>query len=263
MKCARALAITALCLFVASASGARLPLQVAPAPAPATAAGGSAAAKADLLFVVSGNTATFNTGSTLTIANVSQTAQFTSTSGRSGIYPMGYFVNGSAFFAADGKWLDTPQAALYGSTAQGNQTVVLLSLTTPAYDPVKQTLTFTYAVVAPGKTPKYTSGAVATAAADSTNGVGVPIAGQVQDGGVLGGVALFIDENQAALHPNAETKTWWYPWWGGGWGGNRGWGWGGGWNGGWNNGWNGGWNNWNGGWGGGSQVVVINNGWGK
>lgn len=51
---------------------------------------------------------------------------------------MAYFVNtgnGSAFVAADGKWLDTPQAALYGSTEQGNQTVVLLSLTNPMFDP--------------------------------------------------------------------------------------------------------------------------------
>ena len=50
---------------------------------------------------------------------------------------MAYFVNtanNSMFVAADGKWLDTPQAALYGSTAQGNQTVVLLSLSNPLYN---------------------------------------------------------------------------------------------------------------------------------
>ena len=56
-----------------------MPLQVAPAPAPA-----SSSNSADLLFIISAKQATFNAGGTVTFANVSQTAQFTSTGGRSG-----------------------------------------------------------------------------------------------------------------------------------------------------------------------------------
>lgn len=72
------------------------------------------------------------------MAGVAQTAAFTAKHGQSGVYPTSYFTNaapGSKFVAADGKWLDMPQAALYGSSQQGNnQSVVLLSLGAPTYD---------------------------------------------------------------------------------------------------------------------------------
>jgi hypothetical protein len=76
-------------------------------------------------------------GDELVLRNTSETAQFTTPGGRSGMYPISYFSNtsvGSVFIAADGNWLSAPQAALYGVSAPGTQSVVLLTLRDPKYD---------------------------------------------------------------------------------------------------------------------------------
>lgn len=81
--------------------------------------------------------AEFTAENRLLLRNASETAQYTNAGGRSGIYPISYFTNTSArspFVAANGKWLDGPQAALYGSSAPGNLSVVLLALDVPQYD---------------------------------------------------------------------------------------------------------------------------------
>ena len=82
--------------------------------------------------------ASFTPEGTLVLTNPSQSTAFTAKKGMSGIYPTSYFTNvspGSKFVSADGKWLDMPQAALWGASAQGsNQSVVLLSLGSPTYN---------------------------------------------------------------------------------------------------------------------------------
>lgn len=83
--------------------------------------------------------AEFTAENKLLLRNASETAQFTNLgSGRSGIYPVSYFTNtsvGSPFVSASsGKWLDGPQATLYGSSGPGNQSLVLLTLSSPQYD---------------------------------------------------------------------------------------------------------------------------------
>lgn len=87
-----------------------------------------------------------------------------------------------------------------------------------------QTLAFNYAVVQPNEADvKYSGGAVAQAVQQASAGSNsVPVLTAVQDGGALTGVALFIDQNQAAMQPPAATESWWFPYWGGGggcWGG--------------------------------------------
>lgn len=73
------------------------------------------------------------------LTGVSQTTAFTAKKGESGIYPTSYFTSvapGSKFVSAAGKWLDAPEAALYGASSPGNnQSVVLLTLGSPSYDP--------------------------------------------------------------------------------------------------------------------------------
>lgn len=93
-----------------------------------------------------------------------------------------------------------------------------------------QALSFNYSVVQPQQgNVKFTGGAVAEVVADESANTGLPALTGVQEGASLMNVALFIDQNQGALHPAASTKDWWRPWGGGGWGWGRGWGWGGGW----------------------------------
>lgn len=49
------------------------------------------------------------------LKNVAQTAQFSATGGRSGIYPISYFTStsaGSQFLSASGQWLDNPQVSM-------------------------------------------------------------------------------------------------------------------------------------------------------
>lgn len=82
--------------------------------------------------------ASFTPEGNLVLTNPAQTTAFTAKKGQSGIYPTSYFTSvapGSKFLSADGKWLDMPQAALYGASAQGNnQSVVLLTLGSPTYN---------------------------------------------------------------------------------------------------------------------------------
>jgi len=210
-----------------SCSGARVPLQAAPAPAPSSA---STLPSADLLFIVSANAANLTDDNSLVLSNVAETAQFTAAHGRSGVYPIAFFTStasGSQFLSTDGQWLDNPQAVLFGANSTtGNQTAVLLTLGDPVYDASAQTVTFTYKQLPAAVTSlKYAGGAVGDVIVESQSNAGTPVASQIAPGTTLNSVALFVDMNQQAMQPKAETKTFWWPFWGG-WGGYGGCGWG-------------------------------------
>lgn len=189
--------------------------------APAPMAEKSKLPKADLTFIIPADSANFTQEGTLVLTGVSQTTAFTAKKGESGIYPTSYFTSvapGSKFVSSAGKWLDAPQAALYGASAPGNnQSVVLLTLGSPSYDPTGRTLSFTYQYLAPvDSSLKYSYGAVGHVVKDAKmNPNGLNLIGQIMPGMSMNGAALFIDSNTMALQPQAETKTWWAPWWGG------------------------------------------------
>lgn len=227
--------------------------------APAPMAQGQKQPKADLTFIIPADSANFTQDGKLVLSGVSQTTAFSAKKGESGIYPTSYFTSvapGSKFVSSAGDWLDAPQAALYGASSPGNnQSVVLLTLGSPSYDPTSRTLSFTYQYLAPVESSvKYSYGAVGHVVKDAKmNPNGLNVIGQIMPGMSMNGAALFIDSNTMALQPKAETKTWWFPWWGGY---NNCWNCGGGYNYGYNNGYynNGGYynnnnNNNNGGWG--------------
>lgn len=110
-------------------------------------------------------------------------------------------------------------------TSAGVQVADASNLLSAVWLVLVQTLVFNYALVQPAEASvKYSGGAVSQAMQQSTAGSGVPILTAVQDGGVLNGAALFIDQNQAAMQPPAATESWWFPFWGGCWGCGRGWG---------------------------------------
>ena len=59
--------------------------------------------------------ATFTADSSLVLNGVSESAQFTTTAGRSGIYPISFFTNtasGSQFVNSSGQWLAEPQVIM-------------------------------------------------------------------------------------------------------------------------------------------------------
>lgn len=56
--------------------------------------------------------ATFTAENSVVLTGVSESAQFTTTGGRSGIYPTSFFTNtaaGSQFVSSSGQWLAEPQ----------------------------------------------------------------------------------------------------------------------------------------------------------
>jgi hypothetical protein len=59
---------------------------------------------------------------------------------------------------------------------------------------------------------KYSGGAVGSAVAEAETGAGRPVLATMAPGTIFQGAALFIDSNQMALQPRAETETSW--WWG-------------------------------------------------
>lgn len=216
---ARFLTATAVLLAaLVCTTGARLPLA---AMAPAPAMEGGKMPKADLTFILSADTASFTPEGTLVLSNPAQSTAFTAKHGQSGIYPTSYFTDvspGSKFVSADGKWLDMPQAALWGASAQGgNQSVVLLALGSPTFNADAKTLTFPYQFLAPTHTSvKYAGGSVAHVVKEAESNTGLNAIGQILPNMSMTGAALFIDSNSMAMQPKADTKTWWFPWWGGG-----------------------------------------------
>lgn len=74
-----------------------------------------------------------------------------------------------------------------------------------------QTLSFPYQYLAPQKgSEKYAGGAVGHVVMEADQNMGMSnIIGQILPNMQMNGAALFIDSNQMALQPSAETKTWW------------------------------------------------------
>ena len=62
--------------------------------------------------------AAFTAENSLVLTGVSESAQFTTTGGRSGIYPTSFFTNtasGSQFVSSSGQWLAEPQVPISSS----------------------------------------------------------------------------------------------------------------------------------------------------
>ncbi|EIE22626.1 hypothetical protein COCSUDRAFT_66316 [Coccomyxa subellipsoidea C-169] len=200
--------LTFAVLFVAA--GARN-LQQAPAAAPAS----SGKPVADLLFVLSADSASFTSPTTLQLEGATSSVQFYGSGARAGVILTPKFLNSSAgatYVAADGSWLDAPDAALHG-TFNGSHRAVLLSLSSPQYDPATWTATFNVKVLEAAESGlRVSKGVVNELVAESAAGSGqiIPV---IQEGSVLTDVALFIDQNKDSLQPIAETKVWWW-WWG-------------------------------------------------
>lgn len=220
-------------IALALTAGAR-DLQQAPAPAPA-----SGAPIADLLFVLSADKATFPTTTTLELTGVTKTVQFYGSGASAGLILTPTFTNNSAgaqYVAADGQWLNSPDAALYTASDNGNQ-AVLLQLSAPNYNAASNSVTFTVkALPAEESALKTMRGVTNELVMEHQNNIGTSLAAGIEAGATWTDVSLFIDENKEALKPMAETKNWWWgPGWGCGWGcgwhGGRGWGrgWGWGW----------------------------------
>lgn len=73
-----------------------------------------------------------------------------------------------------------------------------------------QTLTFPYQFLAPTHTSlKYSGGSVGHVVKEAEANTGLNVVGQILPNMTMNGAALFIDSNQMALQPQAETKTWW------------------------------------------------------
>lgn len=202
-----ALSVAFAVLFVLA--GARS-LQQAPALAPAS----SNKPIADLLFILSADTASFPTSTTLELQGAASTIQFYGAGARAGVILTPNFLNsslGAPYVAMDGNWLNTPDAALHGSF-NGSHKAVLVSLSNPQYDPALKTVTYNVTVLETDQAALRTSKGVANGLVADTNAGSEMLISLIEPGTVLTDVALFIDENKASLEPMAETKVWW--WWG-------------------------------------------------
>lgn len=201
---------------------------------------------ADLLFVLSADQATFTTANTLTMHNVSATAQFYGKGARAGVTPTGAFVNGTAgaqYVAANGMWLNNPTATVYGFDANNTGHAVILTLANPTASSADKTVTFEVSVVTEKSAIK-TSKGVANEEEDASSNQAGYLLTSVQPDTVLREVAIFVDVNSESVQPAATEKDWYRPYYGGygcGWGCGYGggYGYGGGWGGGYRRGWGG------------------------
>lgn len=179
---------------------------------------------ADLLFVLSADQATFTTATSLTMQNVSATAQFYGKGARAGVTPTGAFVNSTAgaqyVAAASGMWLNNPTATVYGFDANNTGHAVILTLANPTANSAEKTVTFDVGIVADKSAIKTSKGVANEEEESAANQAGYLLT-SVQPETVLREVAIFIDVNSESVQPDASEKTWFRPYYGGygcGWG---------------------------------------------